>query len=82
MVDVADDTTEFVINGAAFCGPKMPIPLVGHCFFKMNESFAIIAGGSTQDHPTSLSDELSRKTFFYDILNMTFTAGPSLKVER
>ncbi len=78
---VIEDSTEFV-RDVAICGPKMPIPLKNHCFFKLNTSFALIAGGIIENDFSSLSSNVSRETIFYNILDQSFTYGPALKNPR
>ncbi len=82
---VIEDSTEFV-NHVAICGPKLPIRLKNHCFFKLNTSFALIAGGQTEvDLNSELGTKktvLSGQTLYYSIHDRTFTFGPNLRVPR
>ncbi len=57
----------------------MPLPVFSHCAVGLNDTHLLIAGGSTH---LPKEDNQSRATFFYNILENKWTAGPSLNSAR
>lgn len=56
-------------------GPDLPEPLDGHCFFKLNDSAAILVGGFN-------ANGYSKKVYYLDLTTFLWTSGPNLAVAR
>ncbi len=70
------NTTEFVgVFEESKPGPDLPIPLSNFCFVKINDTTAMVIGGTT-------SLDISYRTFFYDIPSQEFRDGPELGYRR
>ncbi len=75
----ATNSTELVQPGQqSQTGPEMPtLPIFGHCFIKVNDSLAIMAGEA------EASSTFSNETNFYSILESNWTtSGPELDQAR
>ena len=56
--DNSETPTEFVDEDGSYLGPRLPWGFANHCITKIDESYAIMIGGS----------EKSRATFFLELL--------------
>ena len=80
--DMASDTIEivFYILDSLFsiAGPKLPIPLFGHCIVKITKDSFMVIGGSTYSTGSLNND----KTWIFNLAYGNWTRGPNLNVPR
>merc|ERR1719350_946850 len=66
-------TTETInVDGEVSYGPDLPTGVRGHAMTKINDTFSLLSGGSTD------TDSTSAKTWYYNHDTETFTSGPDL----
>merc|ERR1719350_498426 len=66
-------TTETInVDGEVSYGPDLPTGVWGHAMTKINDTFSLLSGGSTD------TDSTSAKTWYYNHDTETFTSGPDL----
>ncbi len=72
-------STEIVsLKNGSIEGPDLPGPRYRHCFVLINATTALLIGG--QD--TTEGNSVTATTFFFDVLNLSWRAGPSLNTAR
>ena len=69
-------TTEFVKTDLSTRGPDLPVPMMQHCFVKVDSNLALLIGGETTEK------SVLNNVWYYDIQAQAFTPGPPMSSPR